>query len=259
MYPDSLARPLYLQNSSAQRLDMSASARLRIERKAQSEIYIPLHHVSRIVCSSTLEIGSRVWVACMQNGIPIAVLDTKGRTLGWCMGSRRKESSLRQMLMHALDDPCWDELYKQWYAQQETAIAVQNLIMCGVPATAAARNQSRAALCNAHYLKHGFSCAPWLDQIAELAKLELASALHREVGAPELLAWYRAGLNLYEELGSLVGMHAHTDIHHATMHRVTENAGNWSIRQYERCMPLWQDRIAHILVSFEQFLRAHWQ
>jgi hypothetical protein len=128
-----------------------------------------------------------------------------------------------------------------------------------VPATAAARKQPRAALCNAHCLKHGMACAPWLDQIAQLAKLELAAVLHREVGSPELLAWYRPGLNLFEELGCLVGFHAHADIHHAAMSGATENVSHWSTRQYERCASLWQQRMAHILVAFEQFLRAHWQ
>ena len=61
------ARPLYLQNGSAQRLGLDNTNRLRIERKNQTERRIPLHHVSRIVCSSTLDISSAVLMACLQH------------------------------------------------------------------------------------------------------------------------------------------------------------------------------------------------
>jgi len=259
MHTYALARPLYLQNSSAKRLDIDQSGRLRIERQAHPDKYIPLHHVSRIVCTSNLDIGAKVWIACMQSGIPIAVTDKNGCTIGWCIGSRRKESSLKQLLMHALDDANWPELYRDWYGQQETAIAVHNLVMCGVATTAVARNNPRTALCNAHYLKHHSNCTYGLDNVAELAKHEMASALVTEVGAPELLAWYRPGLNLLDDLGRLVGLYAHTDIHHAGALPNAEQASHWSIRHYEKHGRHWQERIAHTLVAFEQFLRQHWQ
>lgn len=254
-----MARPLYLQNGGARLIDLDASRRLRIECKGQADKYIPLHHVSRIVCSSTLEINCRVLIACMQSGIPLAVIDKRGQTLGWCMGSRRKESSLKQLLLHALDDPNWAELYSHWVSLQKIVIATHNLVLCGVPTTASARHDPRAALCNAHFQKHQQPCAKFLDISAEMAKQELGARLLQEVGAPELLAWYRPGLNLINDLGQLVGLYAHTDLHHCGRLPAEEQINTWAIRQHEKHAAYWQQRIAQMMLAFEQFLREHWQ
>lgn len=252
------AIPLYLHNGSAQRLDLDSARRLRIERKDMPERHIPLHHVSRIVCSSTLDISSRALIACMESGIPLAVVSPNGTTLGWCMGARRKETTVRQLLMHALDDPVWPTHYSDWIAQQRYAIAVQNLLMCGVPTSAPARQNPRTALCNAHFQKHHQACAHFVNAIASLAQHELAAHLAHQTNDPELLAWHRPGLNLIEDLGNLIGLHAHTDMHHASLLPKPEQLTPWAIRNYEKHTAHWQQRIGHLMYAFEQFLRAHW-
>ena len=252
------ARPLYLHNGSARRLDLDNSQRLCIERKDQPERRIPLRHVSRIVCSHTLDISSRALIACMRTGIVLAVLDADGAPIGWCLGARRKETSLRQLLLHALDDPAWPELYRSWLQQHYQAIALQTLLLCGVPATAAARQHPRTALCNAHFHKHRQACARHVDALAVLAQQELAGCLAHESSDPQLLAWHRPGLNLMAELGQLLALHAHTDLHHAPLLPESAQLTPWSIRHYERHAAHWQQRIGHLVFSFEQFLREHW-
>jgi hypothetical protein len=252
------ARPLYLHKGSAQKLDLDATRRLRIDRKDLPERRIPLHHVSRIVCSSTLDISSRALMACLQHGIPLAIVDTNGDTLGWCMGSRRKETSMRQLLVHALDDPDWPTHYKVWLDQQKLAIAVQTLLLCGVPTTAAARYNPRTALCNAHFQKHHQACARHVNALALLAQHELAAILAQEVSQPQLLAWHRPGLNLLEDLSQLLSLHAHTDLHHAPLMPAPDQLTPWSIRHYERHTAHWQQRIGQLVYGFEQFLRTHW-
>lgn len=252
------AQPLYLHNGSAQRLDLDAAQRLRIERKDLPERRIPLHHVSRIVCSSTLDISARALMACMKSGIPLAVVDPKGETLGWCLGARRKETSLRQLLTHALDDQAWPSHYADWLAQQHAATAAQALLLCGVPTTDAARHNPRAALCNAHFVKHRQGCAHAVDALALLAQHELAAQLAQATSAPELLAWHRPGLNLIEDLGRVIGLHAHTDLHHAPLLPEADKLTPWAIRHYERHTAHWQQRIGQLMYAFEQFLRSHW-
>jgi hypothetical protein len=252
------ALPLYLHNGSALRLDLDAAQRLRIERQDLPERRIPLHHVSRIVCSSTLDISTRALMACMKNGIPVAVVDPKGTTLGWCLGTRRKESSLRQLLTHALDDQAWTSHYPDWLQQQHSAIAAQTLLLCGVANTRAARHNPRAALCNAHFIKHQQGCAQQIDALAQLALHELAAKLAQDTSAPELLAWHRPGLNLIEDLGRIIGLHAHTDLHHAPLLPEADHLTPWAIRNYEKHAAHWQQRIGQLMYSFEQFLRSHW-
>jgi len=252
------ARPLYLHKGSAQKLDLDATRRLRIERKDLPERRIPLHHVSRIVCSSTLDISSRALMACMQHGIPLAIVNSDGSTLGWCLGARRKETSTRQLLTHALDDPNWPTHYESWLEQQTLAIAVQALLLCGVPTTAAARHNPRTALCNAHFQKHHQACAHHVNALALLAQHELAALLAQEVSEPQLLAWHRPGLNLLADLGQLLSLHAHTDLHHAPLLPAPDQLTPWAIRHYERHTAHWQQRIGQLMYSFEQFLRTHW-
>ena len=83
-------------------------------------------------------------------------------------------------------------------------------------------------------------------------------ALEKEIGDPALLAWRRPGLNLMEDLGSIIGLHAHTDIHHAQQLPAPEKAQAWAVRLHEAHMAHWQQRIAYLMVAFEQFLRSHW-
>lgn len=252
------ARPLYLHNGSAQRLSLDASRRLRIQCKDQPERFIPLHHVSRIVCSSTLDISATVLMACLQSGIPLGILNTDGSTLGWCMGARRKETTLCQLLTHALDDPLWTALYAEWKQQQTLAVAAQALLLCDVPATPSARQNPRAALCNAHFRKHQQACAQPVNALARLAQHELAAHLAREASEPQLLAWHRPGLNLIDDLGQLVALHAHIDLHHAPLLPTTDKLTPWAIRHYEKHAAHWQQRIGRLTQAFEQFLRHHW-
>lgn len=253
------AQPLYLHTGSAQRLDIDAANRLRIESRQQAMRHIPLHHVSRIVCQRSLDISARALMACMDGGVPVVILDRHGQTVGWCLGHRRRETSMRQLLLHGLEDPQWTSLYALWLRDQAAACAAQNMLLCGVRATPAARRSPRVALCNAHYEKHGQACADALEAIAELARAEWAQALLAQASDPALLAWNRPGLNLLADLGNIVAMHAHTDLHHVNVLPTAQGLERWAIGQYEAHAAHWQQRIAHLLVAFEQFLRHHWQ
>jgi hypothetical protein len=251
--------PLYLNQGSTQSLDIDTAQRLRIVRAQLPEKRIPLHLVSRIVCSSHVSISTGALLACMRRGIPLAIVEPSGKTVGWCFGTRRTENSLRELLRHALDDPAWATHYKQWLGNQRLAIAVQVLLLCQVPASAAARANPRAALCNAHRLKHHQPCGQAVNAIAQLAQHELAAHLARESSDPALLAWARPGLNLIQDLGALLGLHAHTDVHHALQIRTEEALPAWALHRYESHSAHWQQRMAHLAVAFEQFLREHWQ
>lgn len=253
------AKPLYLHHRSVVGLDLDNAQRLCVERCEAPLRHVPLHLVSRLVCNSHTDIRSRVWVACMRQGVPLVVVTPDGQALGWSLGSRRTESSMRQLLLHALHDPEWDQRYGQWHGQQYLAVAVQNLLLCRVATTPTARQHPRQALCNAHHVKHQQACGDAVNALAALAQHELVACLASEVGEPDLLAWFRPGVNLLESLGQLLGLHAHTDVHHATVLPTNDMLDAWALRFYERHAAHWQQRLGHVMVSFEQFLRAHWQ
>jgi len=256
--PAMLAAPLYLHTGSAQRIDLDSADRLRIERNNMPTRHIPLHQVSRMVCHESMDISAKALMACLQQAIPIAIVNSQNEAIGWCLGARRKESSTKQLLMHALDDPQWEAHFQLWRAQQQQAIAAQCLLLCGVQNTASARQQPRVALCNAHYLRHRAASAHLVDAVAALAQHELAANLSHLVGAPDLLAWYRPGLNLIVELGVLLGLYAHIDLHHAPKLPAPDKRQVWAVQHFEKHAAHWQARMGQLLFNFEQFLRTHW-
>ena len=237
-----LAAPLYLHTGSAQRIDLDSANRLRIERNNMPTRHIPLHQVSRMVCHESMDISAKALMACLQQAIPIAIVNSQNEAIGWCLGARRKESSTKQLLMHALDDPQWDTHFP----------------LCGVQNTASARQQPRVALCNAHYLRHRAASAHLVDAMAALAQHELAANLNHLVGAPDLLAWYRPGLNLIVELGVLLGLYAHIDLHHTPKLPAPDKRQIWAVQHFEKHAAHWQTRMGQLLFNFEQFLRTHW-
>ena len=251
--------PLYLNQGTTLSVDIDAAQRLRIERALLPEKRIPLHLISRIVCSSSVSISTSALLACMRRGIPLVLVEANGKTIGWCFGVRRTENSLRELLRHALDDATWETHYNHWRSNQQLAISTQVMLLCQVPASPAARANPRAALCNAHRRKHQQPCGQAVAALAQLAQHELAAHLGRECGDPSLLAWSRPGLNLINELGALLGLHAHTDVHHTPPIAADQALQPWALQRYERHAAHWQQRIAHLSVAFEQFLREHWQ
>ena len=78
------------------------------------------------------------------------------------------------------------------------------------------------------------------------------------LAAGQQLAWHRPGLNLMEDIGQLLSLHAHTDLHHAPILPTLDQITPWAIRHYEKHTAHWQQRIGHLMFSFEQFLRTHW-
>lgn len=252
------ASPLYLLSKSPGKLSLDAAQRLRIALDGQPQRCIPMRMVSRIVCSTNLEISGSALLGCMRRGIPVSIVEPNGTTVGWCMGVRRTENSLRLLLSNALSDPAWDELYKPWMTTQSVAIAAQVLLLCNVHADAAARRAPRTALCNAHKTKHSRPCGDYVNALAFLARHELTAHLAREIPEPTLLAWHRPGLNLINDLGDLLALYAHTDLHHAVLLPEPEEMSPWALQTYERQASHWQYRIASVLQPFEQFLREYW-
>lgn len=254
----SSAVPLYLHAPTVQGLSLDDAQRLCVHLTGGRERYVPLHLVSRLVCHSRADISSQVWIVCMRRGVPVSIMEPNGQVLGWCLGARRVESSLRQLLLHALDDPMWPEQFARWHEDWQAAVVAQTMLMCGVPGTAAARNAPRVALCNAHLHKHGQACGKRVDALAQLARQALVAHLARETGEPVLLAWRRPGFNLLDSLGQLLAWHAHTDVHHGAWLAQDAQLQSWAVRHYERHAAHWEQRLGQLVTGFEQFLREHW-
>jgi len=250
--------PLYLHNAHVKRLDIDRSTRLCITLDNQTKRFIPAHHVSRIVCNNNIDISASALIACMELGIPVAVVSAKGEPIGWCLGARRKETTLAQLLLNALEDATWTQLYQHWQTLQTSAAAANALLLCQVACTPAAMQNPRAALCNAQRVKHGIACAKQLKALSLLAHSAMSAQLAQETNATQLLAWYRPGLNLLTDLGDILALNAHIDLHHASTLPNDDQLDKWATRYFEKHAAHWQQRIGQLHFAFEQFLREHW-
>lgn len=250
--------PLYLQDSDALSVDIDSTLRLCISWAEKPQRRIPLRFISRVVCNKRVSISTDALIACMKMGIPISFVEKNGAPLGWCMGVLRRESSLKSLLVHALDDPDWEHLYGQWLQRANLSTVSQVLLMCNTPATPVAIGSPRSVLFNRHRQKHGRPCGKLFNRLAGLAIDELASRLYREIGEPELLTMARPGYNLLLDLGELVALHAHIDIFHASSLPTETDVGRWATRHYHVHATHWVYRTSALVFDFSQFLRRHW-
>lgn len=253
------AAPLYITAAGKTQLSLDSSKRLCIATNdGKPTRTIPLHLISRITCHCRIPLPQNLILACLNRGIPIILTGSSGATVGWIFGNRRRETSATELLRHALDDPAWKTLFEQWHSLQHASVAAQTLLLCAIPLTPQSTNNPRAALCNAHRQKHGVPVKTHINALTALATQELANALHHHIADTKLLCWYRPGLNLITELGKLISLHAHTDLHHCKHLPPATHSTAWAIKTCESHTAHWQQRISAVLHNFENFLRSHW-
>ena len=252
------SHPLYLNQIGNATVDLDAANRITVAIPGKSMRTIPLHLVSRIVCRLQNSIGSRLLVECMKQGIPVSFVDKNGSPTGWCLGVRRIENTVGQLMRHALDDPSFMTLYLSWLASQHQSISSQVMLECGLVRKSAHLPSIRATLCNAHKEKHQAPAGRHLNSLSNVAIQELAAVLSKEIGDPSLLAWTMPGYNLINDLGQILKWHSHNDVHHCTALPMMSDLNLWATKLYEQKSSLWQLRISHLKWSFEQFLRQHW-
>jgi CRISPR associated protein Cas1 len=251
-------QPLYLTPSEHARISIDAGVALRIEFTAKPNQRIPLLRISRIVSGPKANWESQALIHCMRKGIPISFIDRHGDSIGWCFGNRRVESTLATLLANALDCPEWSRLFNDWYQSEYRVNAAQVLMLCATAASEHNVKNARSVLCNQHKILHASAVGEHLDRVAFHARNELAAQLASDCSNPELLFWYRPGLNLVEVLGDILALWAHVSMQSCARLPSNLTAENWAMRQYEKQFADWARRIGQLLGSFEHFLRRHW-
>lgn len=250
--------PLYLNQVDSASVDLDAADRVTIDMPGKPMRKIPLHLVSRIVCRISNSVGSRLLIECMDRGIPVSFVDKNGSPAGWCLGVRRVENTVAQLLRHALDDPAFMTLYADWLDNQHRCVSAQVMLECGLARQSAHLPSTRATLCNAHREKYQVPTGRHLNALSNLAGHEFAAVLAKEIGDPSLMAWTMPGYNLISDLSQILKWHAHSDVHHCGVLPYGTDLNLWATKLYEKKAGLWQLRICHLKWSFEQFLRQHW-
>lgn len=252
------ARPLYLQPMLPARVALDSTVALRIHTVGQSGLRTPLTRISRVVSNHHVQWDSDALIACLQNGIPIAFMDARGKPIGWCFGARRRETSLANLLEHALESDEWEQRFNPWLDAQHRARAAQALLLCGVFTSTAHLANVRNVLCNLHRTRLGAPAGAALGRLEALARCDIAAALADAVGEARLLAWHRPGFNLIDTLAGLVAIHAHTIINGTQELPAPDQMAQWATRNYEKNAGLFAQSTGALIGALELFLREHW-
>ena len=252
------ARPLYLQPSLPARVSLDNAVALRIHISGQSGLRTPLAKISRVVCNHQVQWDSDALVACLQHGIPIAFMDARGKSIGWCFGARRRETTLANLLARALAADDWNQRFDPWLEGQHRARAAQALLLCGIVTSNAHLSDVRNVLCNLHRTRLGVPAGAALGKLEVLARCDVAAALADAVGEASLLAWHRPGLNLIDTFAGLVSIHAHTVINSTCGLPAADQVTRWATQSYEKHAGLFAQSTGALIGAFELFLREHW-
>jgi hypothetical protein len=252
------ARPFYLQPTQPARITLDTSVALRVHVSGQSGLRMPFAKLSRVVCNHHVQWESDALVACLQHGIPIAFLDARGRSVGWCFGARRRETTLANLLAHALAADDWTERFAPWLEGQHRARAAQALLLCGIVTSHAHLADVRNVLCNLHRARLGVPAGAVLGKLEALTRCDVAAALADAIGDTALLAWQRPGVNLIDAFAELVAIHAHTIIHSTYELPAADQAARWAAQHYEKHAGLFAQSTGALIGAFELFLREHW-
>lgn len=252
------ARPLYLQTSGDACVRLDSAVALRIEVDTRLAQRAPLSQISRVVSRTSVRWESDALVACMKRGIPVHFIDAAGKAQGFCFGARRVETTLAALLKNALDNEDWQHCYTEWKLNQHRARAAQALLLCQLPASDHNLKNVHNVLCNLHRTRHGEPAGVALGALQRLAHAEAAAVLDATVGDARLINWYRPGLCLINDFSGLIGLHAHTVVHHASVLPLPEQTARWAVLQYELHAALWASSAGALCGAFERFLREHW-
>ena len=107
------ARALYLGTRDKKQISCTAEALVVRNDRAQTLRY-PLVRVARVVSSTVVDWSGAALALCLQHGIGISWVNTRGEALGTCYPHQRQHSPLTSALELWLESPSGPEHYQLW-------------------------------------------------------------------------------------------------------------------------------------------------
>jgi len=206
-------RPLYLDGALPWQVRLDDGPALHVSSVGRARSLYPLQRLARVVTPCHAQWSTPALVACLRAGIPVLFHDASGRTIGWCFGPRKRETTLDCLLREALDQPCWAGLIDTWFEashrrEMMAALRAMNTVSL-VLEPAALRSQ----LCNLHRQRIGRPVRGWLVALQRANAALVAERLHGLLGDPALIGYAREGLHLARTFAELMDWQLHAILH----------------------------------------------
>jgi hypothetical protein len=220
----SSGRALYLDASTRWQVRLDAGVALNVSAPGRARSLYPLARLARVVSPAHADWAAAALLACLQAGVPVIFHDAHGDPVGWCFGTRRRETTLAALLREGLAEPDWDERFGAWHAAAERRAVREALRALGIVGGRPEAAAARAQLCNRHRQRLGMPVGEVLHAL-RLATAALAGeCLQRELGEPCLIAHARPGLHLGLVLTGLLEWPTHRLLWQTRAHELKATA-----------------------------------
>lgn len=111
--PPTTLVPLHLAHGAGCQVMLDGPA-LRVFTARANARLVPLRRLSRVVSATDVRWQTKALLACMQAGVPLTFVDTRGCPQGYCHGMLRRQASLAQLLTEALGESDWMSRHAHW-------------------------------------------------------------------------------------------------------------------------------------------------
>jgi CRISPR associated protein Cas1 len=116
------ARTLYLAAAEPLRVTSTGEA-LVVSRADGRVMRVPISRVMRVVCTDTADWSGAALALCMQRGVPLSWLDSRGEAQGHLWPQRARQVDLARALdVLASDSPDWSLAYDNWLRHQRLLV-----------------------------------------------------------------------------------------------------------------------------------------
>lgn len=186
--------------------------------------------------------------------------DTKGQTVGWCFGSRKRETTLANLLRVAVGESGfldWLSMWQEATARREILETFRVLQIHRLPSSEISRWPGvRSHLCNVHRIRLGVPVRDWLRCLESYSRALAAEEVGNYVGDPALVAFPVPGLHLGEVFADLMQWQLHQilglSLSERTLH---ESPSRWAASAMEEHGAELRMTLGRLLGSLELVLR----
>jgi hypothetical protein len=208
-----MMRPLYLDSGLDWQVRLDDGPSLHVSASGRARSLFRISRLSRVISPARARWDTDALLACLRVGVPVLFIDAKGETVGWCFGSRKRESTLANLLRIAVDEPdggTWIRDWERAAARREVMATFRAIGLCGLHSSEHLEAAgARSRLCNWHRRRLGWAVGPWLHCLERYSEALAAEQLQEHVGDSGLIAHASPGIHLGLILSGLLQWRLH--------------------------------------------------
>lgn len=196
-------KPLYLPHGRGIQVHADGPA-LCVGATDKAVSLYPFDRLSRVVSAEDVHWHGQALLCCLTRGVPVSFLDRAGRPLGCCYGIRRRETTLENLLLEAIEHPEWDGRYAIWFDGMQRQAMRQALLTNGLHCRRVDAVSTRGALGNAYHNETQCCAGRVFMHLQGVLFAWVSKRVGECITDPALLGFPRPGLNVVDALAEVL-------------------------------------------------------